>query len=353
MQLVVKWRSIWFSNSGRRLVWIALLCLVVSGCALPGQRGSSPTQPAGPAVIAAPAQLAAYHVFVTDLLTGNVASLGAQTTHVSLSVHGLGLSRDGHWLFVTDVAGGKLVAYHLNGSQLGASHRVTVGGYPVHMAQAPDGHVFVTNFGGADVSVVDTTAWRVERTIEVPAGPHGIALSPDGRYAYVACYKSATVAIISTITETLAGAIALPAGTEPYGVVTSADGRYLYVTANGRSSVYVLDAQTRRIVTDVQVGLRPQLIARSPDGKTLYVPSGSGHSLTFLDIGADAAHPIARGSTLINGYPHGVAVTPDGRYVIVADTTGKTVSVVDARTMALVATISGMQEPNDALATMG
>ena len=72
----------------------------------------------------------------------------------------------------------------------------------------------------------------------------------------------------------------------------------------------------------------------------------------MLILGRRVATTV-RATTLISGYPHGVAVTPDGLYVIVADTTGKAVSVVDAHTAQLVATISGMQEPNDALATMG
>lgn len=341
--------SVGRSGGARLAVGIALLCLALSGCA-----GSASAQPpAGPAIIPAPAQLAGYHVFIADLLSGDVVSLGAQTTHVSLSVHGLALSRDGHWLFVTDIADGKFVAYQLNGGKLGESHGVTVGGYPVHMAQAPDGHVFVTNFGGADVAVVDTSAWRLTKTIQVPTQPHGITLSPDGRYAYVACYGAARVAILDTTTETLAGTIALPVGAEPYGITTSADGHYIYVTARERNSVYVINAQTRQIVTATPVGLHPQLIARSPDGKTLYVPNGDGHSLSILDIGAHPDHPVVTATTFIGGYPHGVAVTPDGRYVIVADTIGKIVSVVDARTTKLVATITGMPDPNDALATMG
>ena len=36
--------------------------------------------------------LGAYHIFTADLLTGDVASLGAQTVNVARSVHGLGLS---------------------------------------------------------------------------------------------------------------------------------------------------------------------------------------------------------------------------------------------------------------------
>jgi YVTN family beta-propeller protein len=42
-------------------------------------------------------------------------------------------------------------------------------------------------------------------------------------------------------------------------------------------------------------------------------------------------------------------VTPDGTYVVVATTTGKTLVVIDTRSNAVVATIPAEQYPNDVL----
>lgn len=67
----------------------------------------APTLP----VLSQPAMLAPDQVFVTELLTGDVAQLGWQTTHVTKSVHGLGLSPDGHTLYVSDIADTAVVAF--------------------------------------------------------------------------------------------------------------------------------------------------------------------------------------------------------------------------------------------------
>lgn len=340
--------ALWLALSGWLLVGLA-------GCGLGSPLGAASAHVASTAapapIVSLPPLLGAYHIFVSDLVSGDVFSLGAQTYPAARSTHGLGLSPDGKSLYVTDVAGGRLLVFRLSGGRLTDEHTVRVGAQPVHMVASPDGrYIFVTDFSGASVSVVDTRAWSVARVIQTPAGPHSIVISPDGAYAYVACYLGATVAIIDIARQELVGAIALPPAAHPYGLGISGDGRYLYTSDNFSSRLFTLDLATRRAITSTQVGLRPALIARSPDGKTLYVSNGASHSLSILDIGGNPAAPRMAATTQLEGYPHGVCVTPDGRYIVVADTVSGDISVVDARSHALVATAHGMKYPNDTLA---
>ncbi|HZC77894.1 MAG TPA: hypothetical protein VE258_09115 [Ktedonobacterales bacterium] len=51
----------------------------------------------------------------------------------------------------------------------------------------------------------------------------------------------------------------------------------------------------------------------------------------------------------MDGYPHGLAVTPDGRYVVVANTIGQSLSVLDAASDRVVTTIPAEKYPNDVL----
>ncbi|MGH2501350.1 MAG: YncE family protein, partial [Ktedonobacterales bacterium] len=179
---------------------------------------------------------------------------------------------------------------------------------------------------------------------------HIIVLSPDGRYAYVACYLGAAIAIIDIAQQALVGQIALPPLARPYGLGVSLDGHYLYASDNFSGRLYTLDALARRALTSTQVGLRPALIARSPDGTRLYVANGGSHDLSTLDIATHPAAPSVIATTALDGYPHGVSVTPDGHYIVVADTVSGVVSIVDALTHQVIATASGMPYPNDTLA---
>jgi YVTN family beta-propeller protein len=343
-------------RAGALFVALTLLAALLAGCAGGERARPAATATPAPPILTLPSMLNGAHVFVTDLLTGDLAELGAATVHVSRSVHGLGLSHDGRWLYVSDVAGNRLVAYALKDGALGsigAAHAVPVGGQPVHMLDTLDGRrVFVTNFAGKSVSVVDTHTWTLEKTITTPDTPHSIVLSPDGRWAYVGCYGAASIAVIDTASATLAGTIALPAGAQPYGLGLSKDGRTLYASDNFTGRLFVIDvasAPAGKVSGAVEVGLRPALIARAPDALTLYVSSGASHGVTVVSLTPDPKHPTVRASVPVSGYPHGLAVTPDGKYVVVANTTGKTLSVIETATNAVVATVPGEQNPNDAL----
>lgn len=335
---------------GWALALWALLTLL-SGCAT----GGSTPQPA-PAVppkrLALPAMLAGYHIFVTDLRTGTLAELGAGSVRVSESIHGLGLSGDARTLYVSDIAGNAVDAFPVrDGGSLGAPRHVGVGKSPVHMVQTLDGRtLFVTNFGEASVSVVDVASWTVRASVPVPASPHGIALSPDGRWVYVACVTGGAVAVLDAATDLPAGIIPLPTGAQPYGVVTSRDGRYLYVPDNFAGRLFVIDTAARRVIGEAPIGLRAALIVRSADGGTLYVTNGASGTVSVLDIAHDPAHPTPRATVRVGTYPHGLALTPDGRYLVVANTLGDTISVIATASETVVATIPGDRYPNDVIA---
>ncbi|HEV2238729.1 MAG TPA: beta-propeller fold lactonase family protein [Ktedonobacterales bacterium] len=327
-------------------VALALLAALLAGCA-PTTGATTAHLP----TLALPAALAGDHLFITDLLTGDVAELGQRTFRVGKSVHGLGLAPDGRTLYVTDVAGNALVAYAvLPGGRLGAARRVVVGAAPVHVVQTPSGLLFVTNFGESSVSVVDAARWRVRATITVPASPHGIVLAPDGRTAYVACANGGAVAALDAASQALTWTLPLPDGARPYSVALSGDGRYLYAADNFAARLFVIDTAARQIIGTVPIGLRAALMARSADGATLYISNGASGTVSVLDLASDPAHPTVRATVRVGTYPHGLALTADGRYLVVANTLGDTLSVIATATDTVIATIAGERYPNDVLA---
>jgi YVTN family beta-propeller protein len=340
-------RTAWRLARRAILAGLALLTPTLAACGAP----AAAQPPTTPTPLALPAPLAGYHVFVSDLLTGDVAELGMRTYHAARSVHGLGLATDGRTLYATDVAGNALLAYPVAHSALGRPRRVSVGLVPVHMVQTLDGRaIFVTNFGAASVSVVDTAAWRVTATIPVPVGPHGITISPDGRWIYVACVSGGAIAIIDATSARLVGTIALPAVARPYGVALSRDGRYLYAPDSFAAHLFVVDTATRQVIDEVPIGLRAQLATRSADGATLYVTNGQSGTVSVLDLRANPAHPRVRATVQAGAFPHGLALTPDGRYLVVANNLSDNISVIDTATDQVLATIPGERYPNDVIA---
>ncbi|MGD0949310.1 MAG: hypothetical protein ABSA52_18015 [Candidatus Binatia bacterium] len=91
------------------------------------------------------------------------------------------------------------------------SATIQVGSYPYAVALTPDGHfAYVPNCGEycmtdeassvSSVSVIDTTTNKVAATIPLSAasGPTGVAITPDGAFAYVPEGWSNSVAVIDT-----------------------------------------------------------------------------------------------------------------------------------------------------------
>ena len=334
------------------LILTLALALALTGCASASGAASATATPAAPATIPLPPMLGAYHIFTTDLLTGEVASLGAQTLRVSSSVHGLGLAPDGQTLFVSDVGGDQVVAYDIAGGRLNRPHAAKTGAYPVHMVETPDQRLlFVSNFYGASVSVISTQTWQVVKTIATPPGPHSVVLAPDGRMVYVACYLGHAIVTLDVATQTIAGTIDFPAQIKPYGLAISADGRYVYASDNFGGWLYTADTAGRRVVASVPIGKSPALIARSPDGRTLYVANGLSHSVSVVDIATNPAAPRVTATVAVSGFPHGLAVSPDGRYVVVAGTTSGKLSVIETLNDQVIATIGGLRYPNDVVIT--
>src|SRR5688500_8229884 len=116
---------------------------------------------------------------------------------------------------------------------------VPVGSRPLGVAVAiDDTRVYVTNFGSASVSVIDTERYTVT-TISVGDGPYGVAIHPSGTRIYVANQLSNSVSVIDTASNAVVATV--PVGMRPTGVVVYPDGSRVYVTNHGSETVSVID----------------------------------------------------------------------------------------------------------------
>ena len=133
----------------------------------------------------------------------------------------------------------------------------------VPMDQAPDG---VNNVGGAH--------------------PSAIAISKDGRYAYVCMTNVDRIAVVSLLgIPRVVGGLQLrlfdksPYGTQPDAIVRSPDGKRLYVALAGLNAIAVLDARNPAKLHRlglIPTGWYPTAIAVSPTGRYLYVTNAKG-----------------------------------------------------------------------------
>ena len=95
---------------------------------------------------------------------------------------------------------------------------VDVGTTPLNgVAVTPDGaHVYVANYGGTTVSVIQTSDNTVSATVTVGTGPHELAVSPDGAHVYVVMTTADSVKVIQTSDNTVYKTITFGIGDVPF-----------------------------------------------------------------------------------------------------------------------------------------
>ena len=181
---------------------------------------------------------------------------------------------------------------------------------PLGIAITPNGSfAYVTNSLGNTVSPIDLTTKpaTVDSPIRVGSGPAAIAIAPNGHVAYVTNFNSNTVTPINLATTPATAERPIAVGAGPWSIAVSPDGNYVCVS-NSEANTVSLIATATRTVSTIQVGGRPQAIAISPDSYTVYV--ANGNQVTPINLRthpANAEAPIA-----IGAQPLGIAITPNG-----------------------------------------
>lgn len=114
--------------------------------------------------------------------------------------HNLDLTQDGRRLWIRSDPGKASDTGHVAMMNL-AEGRV-VGNLPVGRfhggvdLEPSSPYVLASDIGGDTVDVMDRNGLAVITTIKVGAGPHGVRMSADGRWAYVTCTRANEVDVI-------------------------------------------------------------------------------------------------------------------------------------------------------------
>jgi len=193
-----------------------------------------------------------------------------------------------------------------------------------HPVMAAGPKAYVGNFKDNTISVIDIELKRVTATIPVPPGPHGIAITPDNRWVYVATDATSTVSVIDTATDKLVENVEV--GKNPHGLAVSPDGKFVLVGVYDTDSVAFIDTATRRVIGSVTVG-KPHNIAVHPNGRVAYVGSQvpGKFSLAIIDL----ADRKLKDTVSLEKTPRGLEFGPNGRHLYITQAGIDSLVVVD------------------------
>lgn len=111
----------------------------------------------------------------------------------------------------------------------------------------------------------------------------------------------------------------------PFGLKVTRDGSQVWVPMFGQfwpefvlgDSVKVVDASARAVIDSIPVGLQPEDLDYTPDGRYAFVTNSGSASVSIIDVPSRTVVATTRIGTPFSTFLFGVAVSPHGKVAVV------------------------------------
>lgn len=217
------------------------------------------------------------------------------TVYVGGVLEPLEVSPDGRIALVA--AGSKNEAWAIETAVYEPIKRIPTGRWPCDMDFTPDGKLaYIPNRDDDTVSVIDTSDWRVVRTIPIEPGsaPYMLTVSPNGKYVFVenpgtrsALYdfKDTGRGKSESVVETSSNKVIanIPLSGRPIFDEFTLDSRFSFITLRDKATVAVIDVERLAVVDRIAVGSAPMGLDIGPDGRSMYVPNSGESTVSIID----------------------------------------------------------------------
>ena len=207
------------------------------------------------------------------------------------------------------------------------------------------------------LALVDPATEKVLVKLPTGRGPHEVAVSPDGRMAYVSNFgryrvypagdtlhdkASNTITVIDLVDRKVKTTFDLGTHTGPHGMVVSHDGKIVWATTETPQAVLELDSSTGKILHVWNTTQeRSHMIVATPKETKFYVTNTVSGSVSVIDRSTGEAKVIVTGPGT-----EGIAISPDGKEVWAASRADAKISIIATATDTIVASFpSGGKSP--------
>jgi YVTN family beta-propeller protein len=314
--------------------------------------------------------------FCTVCVCLTLAAIAAETPSPALLV----LNKADQTMAIVDPVSGKVVAH------------VSVGEGPHEVTVSADGKfAFVGNYGqqtpGSTISVIDLVGQKELRRVNLGPlrRPHGmffasgkvyftaevnrligrydpvtnqidwlfgtgqatthmVIANPDASRFFTSNIGSDSVSAIERAagpagwTETV-----IPVGKGPEGIDWSPDGKEIWSATGGDGGVSIIDVEIKKVTQTLSVGSkRTNRLKFTPDGRLVLLSDSQGGELIVLD----RATKKERARIAMGRSPEGIQMEPDGAHAYVAQEGANDVAIVDLKTLTVAGHISTGNGPD-------
>ena len=258
--------------------------------------------------------------------------------------HGAAAAPDGSHYYISNEAESTLDV--VDPKTLKVTRNIPLSGHPNNIAIGKDGrrvYVAIAAPPGA-VDVIDTKSQERVKSIPVKGAVHNTYVTPDGKFVIAGSIPGKVITVIDAHTEEPVWTVPFETGVRPIAFETNPDGstKRMFVQLTNFHGFAVVDFATHKEVTRIKLPDTPpgkeavheggnisHGMAVTSDGKTLVVNSTLNSALYFYSL------PDLKllGAADVGMAPDWVTLTPDGKRAYVANAGANSVSVVDIKSM--------------------
>lgn len=210
---------------------------------------------------------------------------------------------------------------------------------------AGEGRLIVLNKSEASASILDLASGEEIARVPTGEGPHEVAVAPDNTFAVVADYGARTpgqtLTVIDLVAHSVSRTIDLGEHRRPHGILF-VDGHRVLVTTEDSQHLLVVDVVAGVIESAMETAGRVgHMVAVTTDFARAFVPNMYSDTLACFDLGTRERIGLVE----LGVQPEGVDVRPHHPEVWVTNRGGDNVSIVDADSLTVVATLPCGQFP--------
>jgi YVTN family beta-propeller protein len=207
------------------------------------------------------------------------------------------------------------------------------------------------------LALVDPATEKVLVKLSTGLGPHEVAVSPDGRTAYVSNFgrysvypagdtahdkAGNTITVVDLVDRKVKTTFDLGTHTGPHGMTVSHDGKLVWVTTETPQAVLELDSASGKILHVWNTNQeRSHMIVATPNETKFYVTNTVSGSVSVIDRSTGEVKVVSTGPGT-----EGIAISPDGKEVWAASRLDDKVEIISTATDKIVASFpSGGKGP--------
>jgi DNA-binding beta-propeller fold protein YncE len=183
--------------------------------------------------------------------------------------------------------------------------------YPDGIAYAPDAkRVFVSDERGKADGVIDAVTNAFIKSVPLGGEAGNTVYDPTAGRVLVAVHESNELAALDPMTVTITARYPLAGVEEPHGIALDPAHKLAFVAGQGNAKLAVVDLATMRVVATHAIGQDPDVLAFDPGWGRLYVSAESGTVSVFTEQSGAGGVTLHHDGDFSMPHAHTVAVDP-------------------------------------------